>query len=71
MIQWYVGVWRSWWPSLTKDVFMMKSRAIAALEGAGIFGVELFLMPDDSIILNEIAPRCVSRCIALHCVGCL
>lgn len=33
------------------------SQAIAALEGAGIFGVELFLMPDDSILLNEIAPR--------------
>lgn len=38
------------------------SRAIAALEGAGIFGVELFLMPDDSILLNEIAPRCVRFC---------
>ncbi len=33
------------------------SKAIGALEGAGIFGVELFLMPDDSILLNEIAPR--------------
>lgn len=33
------------------------SQAIAALEGAGIFGVELFLMPDDTILLNEIAPR--------------
>ncbi len=33
------------------------SQAVAALEGAGIFGVELFLMPDDTILLNEIAPR--------------
>ena len=33
------------------------SKAIAVLEGAGIFGVELFLMPDQTIILNEIAPR--------------
>ena len=31
--------------------------AIASLPGAGIYGVELFLLPDDSILLNEIAPR--------------
>jgi len=31
--------------------------AIASLEGAGIFGVELFAMPDGSVLLNEIAPR--------------
>lgn len=45
------------------------SQAIAALEGAGIFGVELFLMPDDSILLNEIAPRCVccASCCLLVC----
>ena len=31
--------------------------AIASLPGVGIYGVELFLLPDDSILLNEIAPR--------------
>ncbi|KAI9599604.1 AIR carboxylase-domain-containing protein [Syncephalis fuscata] len=31
--------------------------AVLTLEGAGIFGVELFLMKDDSILVNEIAPR--------------
>lgn len=33
------------------------SQAIASFDGIGIFGVELFLLPDDSILLNEIAPR--------------
>jgi phosphoribosylaminoimidazole carboxylase len=32
-------------------------RAIATFEGAGIFGVELFLLPDGSVLVNEIAPR--------------
>jgi len=31
--------------------------AVASLEGAGVFGVELFLLEDGSILLNEIAPR--------------
>ena len=31
--------------------------AIASLPGVGIFGVELFLLPDDSVVLNEVAPR--------------
>ena len=32
-------------------------QAVATLSGAGIFGVELFLTADDTIYLNEIAPR--------------
>ena len=31
--------------------------AVAALDGAGIFGVEMFLLPDGSLLLNEVAPR--------------
>ena len=31
--------------------------AVASLEGAGVFGVELFLLENGSILLNEIAPR--------------
>lgn len=32
-------------------------RAIASLEGAGVFGVEMFLLADGSVLLNEVAPR--------------
>lgn len=31
--------------------------AIKTLQGAGVFGVEMFLMDDGSVFLNEIAPR--------------
>ncbi|MBA3872253.1 MAG: 5-(carboxyamino)imidazole ribonucleotide synthase [Anaerolineae bacterium] len=31
--------------------------AVSSLDGAGIFGVELFLQADDSVLLNEVAPR--------------
>jgi 5-(carboxyamino)imidazole ribonucleotide synthase len=32
-------------------------KTIKALNGAGIFGIEMFVLPDDSITINEIAPR--------------
>lgn len=32
-------------------------RAVEALEGVGIFGVEMFLTPQGEILVNEIAPR--------------
>ena len=32
-------------------------RAIASFKGKGVFGVEMFLLKDDSILVNEIAPR--------------
>ena len=31
--------------------------AVASLEGAGVFGVELFHLEDGRILLNEVAPR--------------
>jgi phosphoribosylaminoimidazole carboxylase len=31
--------------------------AVSKFEGAGVFGVELFLLEDGSVLLNEIAPR--------------
>lgn len=31
--------------------------AVSSLDGAGIFGVELFLEADDTVLLNEVAPR--------------
>ena len=33
------------------------ANAVASLDGAGVFGVELFHLHDGSILLNEIAPR--------------
>jgi phosphoribosylaminoimidazole carboxylase len=32
-------------------------KAIESFSGVGIYGVELFLLPDDTVLLNEIAPR--------------
>ncbi|CZR50326.1 probable ADE2 Phosphoribosylaminoimidazole carboxylase [Phialocephala subalpina] len=32
-------------------------KAVGSLWGKGVFGVELFLMPDGELMLNEIAPR--------------
>lgn len=32
-------------------------KAVAAFDGRGVFGVEMFLLPDDTLLLNEIAPR--------------
>lgn len=41
---------------------VVAERAITALEGAGIFGVEMFLLADGSVLLNEVAPRPHNRC---------
>ncbi|KAK8849605.1 phosphoribosylaminoimidazole carboxylase [Kwoniella newhampshirensis] len=35
----------------------LAEKAVGHLEGAGIFGVEMFLMADGTLLLNEIAPR--------------
>ncbi|KAK5732241.1 hypothetical protein LTR17_010687 [Elasticomyces elasticus] len=32
-------------------------KAVACFEGKGVFGVEMFLLEDDSLLVNEIAPR--------------
>jgi 5-(carboxyamino)imidazole ribonucleotide synthase len=44
-------------PLVAERATAAASRAIASLAGAGIFGVELFQLPDDTILVNEIAPR--------------
>eukprot|EP00245_Coleochaete_scutata_P007757 TRINITY_DN2349_c0_g1_i1.p1 TRINITY_DN2349_c0_g1~~TRINITY_DN2349_c0_g1_i1.p1 ORF type:complete len:593 (+),score=134.18 TRINITY_DN2349_c0_g1_i1:89-1867(+) len=36
---------------------VIAERAVASLTGAGVFGVELFLLSNGSILLNEVAPR--------------
>lgn len=35
----------------------LAKKAIGAFEGKGVFGVEMFLLEDDSLLINEIAPR--------------
>mmetsp|Transcript_4348 Transcript_4348/g.8408 ORF Transcript_4348/g.8408 Transcript_4348/m.8408 type:complete len:379 (+) Transcript_4348:3-1139(+) len=40
-----------------KQAAAVATAAVASLAGGGIFGVELFAMPDGSVLLNEIAPR--------------
>lgn len=50
------------------EALLVASRAISTLSGNGIFGVELFLLPDDSILLNEIAPRLVIKRTSAHCI---
>ncbi|ODQ64394.1 putative phosphoribosylaminoimidazole carboxylase [Nadsonia fulvescens var. elongata DSM 6958] len=36
---------------------LLAQNAVKTLAGAGIFGVEMFLLPDGELLLNEIAPR--------------
>jgi 5-(carboxyamino)imidazole ribonucleotide synthase len=43
--------------SIAEDARRVAIAAIEALEGVGVFGVELFLTRDDAILVNEIAPR--------------
>jgi len=44
-------------PQSKRAALAVAERAIASLEGAGIFGVELFLLEDGTVLLNEVAPR--------------
>jgi 5-(carboxyamino)imidazole ribonucleotide synthase len=44
-------------PSVAERAQAMSAAAIEALDGVGVFCVELFLMPDGSLMINEIAPR--------------
>jgi 5-(carboxyamino)imidazole ribonucleotide synthase len=38
-------------------VAALATAAVEAINGIGLFGVELFQMPDDSFLINELAPR--------------
>jgi len=48
-------------PGLTESAREEASRvallAVGSLPGAGVFGVELFLLPGGGVLLNEVAPR--------------
>lgn len=43
--------------SVAKEATIAAKAAVASLEGAGMFGVEMFHLEDGRILLNEIAPR--------------
>jgi 5-(carboxyamino)imidazole ribonucleotide synthase len=44
-------------PEVAARAAALASQAVTALDGVGVFGVELFLLADGSLLLNEIAPR--------------
>lgn len=49
-------------PARTNDTIQTKAqilakKAVSTFPGAGIFGVEMFLLPDGELLINEIAPR--------------
>ncbi|KZT20561.1 Phosphoribosylaminoimidazole carboxylase [Neolentinus lepideus HHB14362 ss-1] len=44
-------------PAVPARAQVIAEAAIATFEGAGVFGVEMFLMQDGTIYINEIAPR--------------
>ncbi|KAJ4375814.1 hypothetical protein N0V83_001091 [Neocucurbitaria cava] len=43
--------------STAQSAQALAKKAIGAFEGKGVFGVEMFLLKDDSLLINEIAPR--------------
>lgn len=51
--------------SARKSAIDVAMRAINTLDGVGIFGIELFLLNDETVLLNEIAPRYMLECLAL------
>ena len=42
---------------LAKKAGQIAMETIRVLQGAGVFGIEMFLLRDDTILINEIAPR--------------
>lgn len=44
-------------PSLSEKASIMAKNAVKSFPGCGIFGVEMFLLPNNELLINEIAPR--------------
>lgn len=42
---------------ILKAAQLLAKKAVASFKGAGIFGVEMFLLPSGELLINEIAPR--------------
>ncbi|KAG7716791.1 hypothetical protein KL949_003290 [Ogataea haglerorum] len=43
--------------TIQKRAQLLAEKAVSAFTGAGIFGIEMFLLPNDELLINEIAPR--------------
>lgn len=43
--------------SVAQEAQALARRAVASFWGKGVFGVELFLLPKEQLVVNEIAPR--------------
>ncbi|MFQ5788236.1 MAG: 5-(carboxyamino)imidazole ribonucleotide synthase [Thermodesulfobacteriota bacterium] len=44
-------------PKAADNASNMAKKAIEAIDGIGVFGVEMFLLENDQVMVNEIAPR--------------
>ncbi|KAK5149697.1 hypothetical protein LTR04_006981 [Oleoguttula sp. CCFEE 6159] len=44
-------------PKILAQAQELAKRAVACFKGKGVFGVEMFLLHDDTLLINEIAPR--------------
>jgi 5-(carboxyamino)imidazole ribonucleotide synthase len=44
-------------PEIAARAEALAVRTVEAMEGVGVFGIELFLTEDDELLVNEIAPR--------------
>ena len=44
-------------PAVNSKAQELARKAVACFWGKGVFGVEMFLLPDNSLLINEIAPR--------------
>lgn len=42
---------------LQREALQLAEKVVNKLEGAGVYGIELFQLEDNSIVINEIAPR--------------
>ena len=44
-------------PAVAEQAMALADAVVTALEGVGVFCVEMFLMPDGRLLINEVAPR--------------
>lgn len=44
-------------PAAAREAAEIARRAIEAIQGVGVFGVEMFLTGNDEVLINELAPR--------------
>lgn len=43
--------------STRAEAQVLARKAVSSFQGRGVFGVEMFLLPDERLLINEIAPR--------------